>query len=234
MENSPILPTRCCAKCGFLYGLAANPASHGDAVFDPDRIRDNSYPPQFGKSPGLITSLPYVSQECRITVDHNSLKETIELEPIEVRELGWADTVSICCYKNLFPNIYVERKPYQGTQIAYREYVENASPNNRDKILLEIRKDRQDCSGFFMHHFGYSPSQHIQLALEERRTQRQEEHERRLNEWIKYQDEKWERYKIYVAVAALFVSVVTVFVAFATAMIQPLVAHILQLISGAP
>lgn len=198
MSENKILPEKCCARCGFLYGLASFPASGDDAIFDPDIIRLADYSSRFletelGYKPGIITSRPYVSRKYSKPklLEKPPAGQTFISGPPLINNYSWADTLAICCYKNKF-----RTKSVWHTSITVTKQDDLATllpPFTRDSILQEIRKDRQDCDGFFEYHPGHSPSQHIGLQLEERRISRQEQHEQKLTEWSYKQESRWSQ-----------------------------------------
>jgi hypothetical protein len=197
MKEDESLPQRCCSKCGFLYGLASYPASRDDAIFDPDLIRLEDYSPavverQQNFKRGIITSFPYVSQKYwkpQLGTEPPP-GQTFIADPPIINNYSWADTLTICCYKNMFRARSVW---HSGITVTEQDDLSTHVPMTLNGILQEIRKDRQECGGFFEYHPGYSPSQHIELHLEEKRIERQEQHERKLSEWSYRQESRWSQ-----------------------------------------
>jgi hypothetical protein len=176
-KSSNPLPEKCCAKCGFLYGLARAPASREDAIFDPDLIRSKEYPPTFDRSPGIITSQPYVIQE--YTYGNGG----VQPDHPQIRQLCWGDTVFICCYLKNFTPISIKRQSLSGTFDQIRDQLRLTIKPDWPQVNSVIRTNRQNCNGFFEYHPGYTPAQHIELRLEEQRIQRAEAHEAMLVKW---------------------------------------------------
>jgi hypothetical protein len=181
MQESKIFPQKCCARCGFLYGLASYPASISDAMFDPDLIRREDYSPtlverQLGYKQGVITSRPYVSQMYwRPQLGKEPPPgQTFISDPPQINNYSWADTLAICCYKNKYGARDVWHSSITATK---QDDLSTHVPMTLNGILQEIQKDRQDCDGFFEYHPGYSSFQHIELSLEEKRIERQENYQ---------------------------------------------------------
>jgi hypothetical protein len=181
-ENQP-LPEKCCAKCGFLYGLARSPANREDAIFDPDLLRSENIERQYSPNlphayaRGIITSVPYTK-----VVSYSDHAET------HSAYFTWADTLSICCYRKK----YVEYIPASMGTLDFdeeRTYV----PITYHDVLTNIRIDRQDCDGFFAYFAGFSPKHHAEMRLEEIRAENNRRHEQELTEWSAAQEGRWKR-----------------------------------------
>ena len=205
------LPEKCCANCGFLYGRAFDPATREDAFFDPDLLRDEEYPPSYDGKPGFVTSRAYAIQRYFERVHDQTprlIRVVREPEPLQVRSYCWRDTAAVYCYLKQFKPITVKHKPVGGLTIQQEIEVfeHQISPSWFNEIKHTIRKDRQNCGGFFQYHPGYSVSEHAKLKVEEDRIERAEKHERRLTEWsilqeqrlIKWSDAqegRWQRFQ---------------------------------------
>jgi hypothetical protein len=164
------LSEKCCARCGFLYGLADGASTSTEAVFDPDLIRSPDYPQKSGQkqgySPSIIASRPYTKQ-----VSHHTHPR--------VNEHTWSNTKTLCCYLNKIDPLQSIGPVEEPAASPLWKWIEDA-----------IRSDRESCDGFFSYHPGYTAAQHSELRLEEQRAERAEAHEKMLAEWSIEQEER--------------------------------------------
>ena len=95
MDNSEAesLPEKCCAKCGFLYGLinaATEAADRENAVFDPDLIRTQGYQSTINaEPPGRVSALSY----------------SVYVSDTEPQRVSWDCVGGFCCYRLEFKEI---------------------------------------------------------------------------------------------------------------------------------
>ena len=152
------LPEKCCARCGFLYGLFGSKeyaVSREDAVFDPDLVRQlvSSPSKKVGSKPGEITSQAYSIRGARPNLGENVTEQT--------RPYCWHDTAKLACFKQVFVQAVTANK---GLEL----------PHEWDKIKQQVRQDRQKCSEYFLYHPGYTAPKHVGLWVEDDRIKRQE------------------------------------------------------------
>ena len=163
-----ILPDKCCAKCGFLFGTTDQPATREDFSFDPDLIRSaedpsSSYRTATGE---LLLALElYFRLGYADFAPSSAPKDGTYPEPHT-----WQFTRSIQCYRKKWRAISWPR-----TSQTYTE-----PPEVWDEIRVKVHKDRTGCNAFFQYTPGHTPAQHIELQTEGRRIAREEKHEKTL------------------------------------------------------
>jgi hypothetical protein len=170
MSNHPGLPGKCCANCGFLYGLGYNAVDRANALFDPDLIRDPTYPDHHAQTDGAflrgyLTSLPYTVR--RIWEEAGA----IHASPPEPTHYTWATTRSINCYHSRFRPLriasFYQNRPLTEDELEDRQA--NYLPIEWDEVDREIRRDKSDCTNYFLYHPGFTAADHVTLQLEEKR-----------------------------------------------------------------
>lgn len=205
-KSSNSLPEKCCARCGFLYGLAGGAATSADAVFDPDLIRLPSYPPRRGQKTGydptVIASRPYTCQREHLENPRGTMEGQESRYAVKhyVATHVWSNTTALCCYLNkMDPLSSIGPVSEPGDSPLWHW------------IADDIRSDRESCDGFFEYHPGYTPAQHIELRIEEQRVQRTEAHEeilvewsakhaKQLAQWTQDYDDRWRKIEYWLMV----------------------------------
>ena len=175
MDNSQAesLPEKCCVKCGFLYGLTnevAHAADRESAIFDPDLIRIEAYLDEVLEDIGFDERALVASQVYTISTRIPSGVGPGTLPATRTENISREKVKGIFCYRNLLERISVTCRGRDEPLDKWSE------------ISQAIQKDRSDCPGFFKYHAGYTAPQHVQVLLEERRIERQENHERAIAE----------------------------------------------------
>jgi hypothetical protein len=187
MSDQLVLPEKCCSTCGFLYGVGNSAIDRSNATFDPDLIRAASYPDPFspnkgGFAQGCVTSVPYTLH--RVWEEAGSF----HVGNPEARHYTWAFVRSINCYHVMFRLITVS--PFRQSRAMGDEELEEAEaqylPINLDTVTTEIRRDRNDCKGYFRYHPGFTAVEHVNMQLEETRFERAQRTAESLNRatWI--------------------------------------------------
>lgn len=179
--ETPPLPTRCCANCGFLFALASNSVSPDEAAFDPDLVRAADYPPlpfPDYTPPGQVSSRLYTYRYYLVGPG----------KKVEEHELGyytWVDTCLVACYWKKFNSIRIAARKNLSSA---REEDMQIVPLECDFVLETIRQDRADCPGYFDYYPGLTPRQHLELRLEENRAGILRQHEANLAAWALEQE----------------------------------------------
>lgn len=188
MDEAPILPKKCCANCGYLYGVSRRFRLPQEIIFDPDLLRDAEYPPppmtfKGEGEPGIIGS-GYYSFEKQVPVFGGRPLETTTM--IDNYPYTWASTSQICCYHKKFVPIYI----FEATSGYSAKEALTSYPESIDHTLFTIRQDRTDCTGYFAYLPGFTPQQHVQIQLEEDRLRRLEAHDEELARFTTKVEEK--------------------------------------------
>lgn len=173
MPDQPALPEKCCATCGFLFGVGNSAMDSSNAKFDPDLIRAASYPDLFspnrgGFAQGVVTSVPYTLH--RVWEEAGSF----HVGNPEARHYTWPFVHSINCYYDVFRPITIS--PFRAGRPMGEDELEEAEsqylPITLDTVMSEIRRDRSHCTGYFRYHPGFTAVEHVTMQLEERRFER--------------------------------------------------------------
>lgn len=130
-----------CANCGFMYAI-----SRDGNTFNPDLIRKLSYNQSNDASAIHITSTPEITSS-------DGSKHPVT----------WFGTNRILCFHTRYTQSIVSRRPDQFTE-NWEEIAELIDHDRSDK-----NEDDWFCNDFFQYHPGYTPQQHVQLQLDEKR-----------------------------------------------------------------
>jgi hypothetical protein len=221
-SDQSILPEKCCAKCGFLYGVVSNCVNPNDAIFDPDLLRSTDYttknPYEYAYPRGIISSKLY-NYRVRLIGPGRSQTETLK-----INYYSWMDVRTFCCYWKVFDDFHILWS--YGRKIDDDDRLLTV-PGESDNIISIFRTDRKDCNYFFQYLPGFSPQQHAERCQEEIRARQILENEERLiklsieAEDRRQQDEiRWQERAHRLTNRLILIAII---IAFIVGVIQPLI-----------
>ncbi len=179
--NNPgnMLPKKCCAKCGFLYGYTDVFVSTADqAIFDPDLFRGA----HFDKL-SVITHQENVSTYPKMSGSGISHYKFEKLK-------------SINCFQQIFAPLPIIARDAHSAETAIKG------------ILKHIRADRSECEYFVPHHSGFSAKEHAEIRLQEQREEAQREYQDQWNELLHKAHEQEEVHRKWNLVITIVLGIV--------------------------